>query len=57
MGQRLAPCLAIAFMAKLETPIFERLPMMCCRSSTTASWSARHERKCLMSDFRLTSAY
>uniref|UniRef100_A0A7I4YUM6 Reverse transcriptase domain-containing protein n=1 Tax=Haemonchus contortus TaxID=6289 RepID=A0A7I4YUM6_HAECO len=31
MGQRLAPCLAIAFKTKRETPVLERLPMMYCR--------------------------
>ncbi|VDO45741.1 unnamed protein product [Haemonchus placei] len=31
MEQRLAPCLAIAFMAKIETLVLERLPMMYCR--------------------------
>ncbi|XGW09626.1 hypothetical protein V3C99_011701 [Haemonchus contortus] len=31
MGQRLAPTLAIAFMAKIEVPVLERLPMLYCR--------------------------
>ncbi|XGW34406.1 hypothetical protein V3C99_018350 [Haemonchus contortus] len=31
MGQRLAPRLAIAFVAKIETPILERVSLMYCR--------------------------
>ena len=31
MGQRLAPVLAIAFMAKVESPILSRFPMLYCR--------------------------
>ncbi|EYC27489.1 hypothetical protein Y032_0009g757 [Ancylostoma ceylanicum] len=31
MGQRLAPVLAIAFMAKIETPILESRPLLYCR--------------------------
>ena len=31
MGQRLAPTLAIAFMAKVEEPILERAPLLYCR--------------------------
>ncbi|EYC06865.1 hypothetical protein Y032_0073g744 [Ancylostoma ceylanicum] len=33
MGQRLAPLLAIAFMAKIEAPVLESRPLLYCSSS------------------------